>query len=264
MAKRLLVNGVGMTVLVPATKYMIHIPMAFHQGKSESALIICFGMGTTFRSALTWDVKTTVVELVPSVPLAFPFYHANAAEVLNNHNGRIVIDDGRRYLERCGEKFDIIVVDPPPPIEAAGSSLLYSREFYDLVKAHLKPNGILGTWIPICELDTAQAMVRSMYDSFPYIKCFDSLDSVGTHFLASMQTIPSRSVCELVKAMPVKSQNDLLEWTHTGVLTNDVQIVLSKEYTITNVLNSDLNFAITDQQPFNEYYMLRRVGWYQP
>ncbi len=264
MAKRLLVNGIGMTLLVPATKYMIHLPMAYHQGKSQSVLIICFGMGTTFRSALTWDVNTTVVELVPSVPKAFPFYHANAAEVLANPNGHIVIDDGRRFLERCGEKFDIIVVDPPPPVEAAGSSLLYSKEFYDLVKAHLKPNGILGTWIPLCLIDTAQAMVRSMYDSFPYIKSFDSLDNVGTHFFVSMQPIASKTAGELIAAMPAKAQSDLFEWTHTGNLTNDIQIVLSKEYRITSVLNSDLKFAITDQQPFNEYFMLRRSGLYRP
>ncbi len=47
--RRLLVNGVGMTSLTPETKFMVHLPMAFHQGRPESALIICFGMGTSFR-----------------------------------------------------------------------------------------------------------------------------------------------------------------------------------------------------------------------
>ena len=61
---------------------MVHLPMAFHNGPPKNALIICFGMGTTFRAALTWGVQATVVELVPSVPQAFPFYHADAAQVL--------------------------------------------------------------------------------------------------------------------------------------------------------------------------------------
>jgi len=39
------------------------------------------------------------------------------------------LDDGRRYLRRTQQKFDAIVVDPPPPFHAAGSSLLFSREF---------------------------------------------------------------------------------------------------------------------------------------
>ena len=38
-------------------------------------LIICFGMGTTFRSALSWGIPVTVVELVPKVPKLFPYYH---------------------------------------------------------------------------------------------------------------------------------------------------------------------------------------------
>jgi spermidine synthase len=65
MQKRLLVNGVGITSLDVITKFMAHLPLAFHSGESESVLIICFGMGTTYRSALSWEIKTTAVELVP-------------------------------------------------------------------------------------------------------------------------------------------------------------------------------------------------------
>ena len=42
----------------------------------------------------------------------------------------MVIDDGRRFLRRSETKFDLITINPPPQVEAAGSSLLYSREFY--------------------------------------------------------------------------------------------------------------------------------------
>jgi spermidine synthase len=152
----LLVNGIGMTSLTPITKFMVHLPLALHREPPKSALIICFGMGTTYRSALSWDLETTTVELVPDVPKAFGFYHADAAQILHNPKVHIVIDDGRRYLKRTREKFDVIVIDPPPPPEAAGSSLLYSVEFYDLVKQHLKPHGILQTWFPVGEVLVAQ------------------------------------------------------------------------------------------------------------
>jgi spermidine synthase len=256
--RRLLVNGIGMTVLTPATKYMVHLPMAFHRGKAESALIICFGMGTTFRSALTWDVETTVVELVPSVAQAFAFYHADTALVLSNPKGRVVIDDGRRYLERAGEKYDVLVVDPPPPVEAAGSSLLYSRQFYELAKKHLKPNAILETWIPGSPWDTRQAILRSIYESFPYVRCFASIENCGVHILASMEPIAGKSASQLAEAMPERAKRDILEWSKTGDLTADLQNVLSKEIQITNELNADLKFAITDDQPFNEYFFLRQ------
>jgi spermidine synthase len=92
-----------MTLLVPATKFMAHLPLALHQGKPNSVLIICFGMGTTYRSALSWNIETTAVELIPSVKEAFGFYHADALQVLKNPKGQIVIDDGRRFLNRTRE-----------------------------------------------------------------------------------------------------------------------------------------------------------------
>ena len=141
--KRLLVNGIGMTELTPVTKMMAHFTLASLPERGHDVLIICFGMGTSFRSAISWGVPTTAVELVPSVPKLFAFYHPDAGRVLKSPLARIVVDDGRRYQERSGEKFDAIIVDPPPPVATAGSSLLYSRDFYEVAKEHLRPGGIL-------------------------------------------------------------------------------------------------------------------------
>jgi hypothetical protein len=68
MDKRLLVNGVGITALTPITKAMAHFPLAFLDHPPRKVLVICFGMGTTFRSLLSWGEPTTAVDLVPSVP----------------------------------------------------------------------------------------------------------------------------------------------------------------------------------------------------
>jgi len=69
--RRLLINGVGITNLTPITKMMVHLPLAFMQRPPVNALVICFGMGTTYRSALSWHIPTTAAELVPSVPRCF-------------------------------------------------------------------------------------------------------------------------------------------------------------------------------------------------
>src|SRR5262249_38713079 len=153
--------------------FMVHLPLAFHEGQPGSALIVCFGMGTSYRSALSWGIPTTAVELVPSVKDAFGFYHADANRVVADPNGHIVVDDGRRFLKRSREKFDVIVVDPPPPPGAAGSSLLYSEEFYRLAKEHLNPRGILQAWFPGADDITVQAVLRSIAESFPHVRRFD-------------------------------------------------------------------------------------------
>jgi spermidine synthase len=256
--KQLFVNGIGMTSLVPPTKFMAHLPLALHNGDPESVLIICFGMGTSYRSALSWDVETTAVELVPSVKEAFGFYHADTPQLLRNPKGQIIIDDGRRYLNRTLEKFDVIVIDPPPPVEAAGSSLLYSEEFYALAKAHLKPNGILAAWFPNADPVSEQAILRSLVNSFSFVRCLRSIGDLGVHMLASSEQIPSLSAEQVAARMPAAAGKDLLEWAPSQDLASYVNEVLSKEIQIEGALNPNPHVRITDDHPYNEYFLLRR------
>ena len=257
--KHLLVNGIGMTSLTPITKFMVHLPLAFHKGRPESALIICFGMGTTYRSALSWDIETTTVELVPSVIESFGFYHADAAQVLANPKGHIVIDDGRRYLKRTSRKYDIIVVDPPPPVEAAGSSLLYSKEFYELAKQHLKPGGILQMWFSGGEILTGQAVFRSINESFPHVRGFVSVDGWGGHLLASSDPIEQLDANQLAARMPESAKKDLLEWDDSQDVPAYIGRVVNNEFLVPELLNPDPEVQITDDQPYNEYFLLRRL-----
>jgi predicted membrane-bound spermidine synthase len=256
--KQLFVNGIGMTSLVPPTKFMAHLPLALHNGDPESALIVCFGMGTSYRSALSWDVETTAVELVPSVKEAFGFYHADGPQLLRNPKGHIIIDDGRRYLNRTREKFDVIIIDPPPPVEAAGSSLLYSEEFYAMAKAHLKPNGILATWFPGADPVTAQAILRSLVNSFSFVRCFHSIGDLGVHMLASPEPIANLSAEQVAARIPAAAGTDLLEWASSRDLAGYLEQVLSNEIRIEGALNPNPHIRITDDHPYNEYFLLRR------
>jgi hypothetical protein len=258
--KKLLVNGIGMTTLTPITKFMIHLPMAFHDGPPSSVLVICFGMGTSYRSALSWNVDTTTVELIPSVPKAFPYYHADAAEVLKDPNGHIIIDDGRRFLKRTTKQFDVIIIDPPPPLAAAGSSLLYSTEFYELIKQHLKPKGIVQIWLPGGDRMSGLAITRSVESSFPNVRCFFSVENWGLHMLASLDPIEPRTPAQLAARMPSSAKKDLLEWTTEKDPAAYLGMVTSKEVPFEKVLNPNQEIRITDDDPLNEYFLLRAWG----
>jgi spermidine synthase/predicted MFS family arabinose efflux permease len=260
LGRLLCVNGIGMTTLTTTTKVMAHLPLAFHEGPRTSALIICFGMGTTFRSVLSWDIETTAVELVPSVKNAFGFFHADSARFVHQPKGRIIVDDGRRYLRRTSEKFDVIVLDPPPPLEAAGSSLLYSEVYYTLAKARLKPKGIIQAWFPGSE-DTlaAGAMFRSVHNSFPYVRCFDGVDGYGKHLIASMDSLPILTGAQLAARMPAAAQKDLLEWSPTADLPVCLERLVSQSTAVEDILYPDPEIRITDDRPYNEYFLLRRL-----
>ncbi|KJR43268.1 spermidine synthase with an [Candidatus Magnetoovum chiemensis] len=260
MNKRLLVNGIGITELTTITKNMTHIPMGFLDKRPSAALVICFGMGASYRSLLSWGVSTTAVELVPSVVDVFGFYFADAKEVLSNSNGKVIIDDGRRFLKRTNDKYDVITIDPPPPVEASGSSLLYSVEFYDLVKSHLKPDGILQQWFPGGEEKILHAAARSLTDAFAYVKAFKSIEDWGIHFLASNRpiNIPSKEV--FAQRMPKAAKKDMLEWFEHDDIDAIVSEILKKEIPLKNLLSQNKSLIITDDKPYNEYYMLRRIN----
>lgn len=279
--KLLLVNGMGMTYLTPITKFMVHLPLALQPEKPKSVLVICFGMGTSYRSALTWGIDTTAVELVPSVTRAFEFYHADAASFVNDANGKIIIDDGRRYLKRVAKKYDLIVVDPPPPVSAAGSSLLFSKEFCALAREHLNPGGILQmwfpdgtpvlkntgtncsenylTWVSIRKTVAAQGLARSLQETFPHVRCFSSVEKSGVHFLASAEPIEVAPLDQMLARLPERAKSDLMEWETQKDLPAYFESVVTQEIPLANILNANPKIKITDDGPLNEYFLLRQA-----
>ena len=256
--RRLLVNGMGMAKLTPITKMMTHLTLASLDHTPKRVLVICFGMGTSFRSAESWGIPSTVVELVPSVPKLVTFYHKDGDQVLSSPLGHVVIDDGRRFLERSPEPFDAIILDPPPPVQTAGSSLLYSQDFYEVAKTRLAPGGILQQWLPDGDDATQAAVAKALKDSFPYIRVFRGIDGWGWHFLASERPIPIRTAAELVAAMPSGAVRDMMEWGPAATPVEQVGLLLAHEESLEPMIAlSPTTPALQDDRPINEYFLLR-------
>jgi hypothetical protein len=255
----LLVNGVGMTYLTPITKFMAHLPLAFVDHAPRRGLVICFGMGTSFRSMHSWGIETTAVELVPSVPPLFPEFHPDAAGLLRSPRARIVIDDGRRFLDRTADRFDAIIVDPPPPVEAAGSSLLYSREFYAAMRPRLAPGGIVQAWVPGAEPAVGAAFALALREVFPHVRVYRSVEGWGAHFLASETPIPDRTPEELAARMPPEAAADLVAWGPHRTAAEQLRAVLTQQLPVDWPYLERQAPPLTDDRPLNEYFLLRRL-----
>lgn len=262
MQNQLLVNGYGMTTLTPLTKVMAHLPLAFLDHPPQDALDICFGMGTTFRSLLSWKINATAVELAPSVPQLFGYFHSDGPELMKSPLAHIVVDDGRRYLDRTMQQYDLITIDPPPPVEAAGSSMLCSERFYTAARRHLRPGGILAQWLPEGDAEDFASIARALRNSFPYICVFRYADRWGFHFLASERPLPDRTAGGLQRRMPDSAVTDLTEWAPSSGSSTVLRVfdaLLRNEIPIETVIAlSPAAPALSDDRPINEYYMLRR------
>ena len=258
--KRLLVNGVGMTGLTQITKMMAHLPLAFLDHPPQSALVVCFGMGTSYRSLLSWGISVTAAELVPSVPKLFPYFYSDAEQLLGSPRSKVVIDDGRRYLERSSAHYDVITIDPPPPVQAAGSSLLYTKEFYSIIQQRLAPGGILQQWLPDGDPEVRVSVTRALTESFPYVRVFSYGPEWGFHFLASDHPIPQRTPAELVQRMPASAVRDLAEWYPSIDPQRIFSTALSAERSPAEIFAaSPQTPAMQDDRPFNEYFLVRSL-----
>lgn len=264
MERQILVNGISMTGLTPITKMIAHLPLAFLQTPPKSALVICFGMGTTHRSMLSWGINSTAVELVPSVVTFFPYFHSDAEQLMQSPRSHIVVNDGRFFLDRSPEQYDVIVLDPPPPVEAAASSLLYSKEFYALAKPHLRPGGILQQWFPSSN-DPAiiSSVAKALKESFPYVRAFRSIEqgTKGCHFLASNSPIPDYDAQTLASHLPPAAAADFVEWDAGATAQSQFDHILHKELPLDALINPAPNVpALDDDRPVNEYFILRRMA----
>jgi spermidine synthase len=142
-----------------------HIPALIHP-KPVKVLGIGFGAGVSAGSFVPYDsVKSiTVVEMEPKVPPTSTKYFAPFDNnVKNDPRTRIVYDDGRHYMMTTKEKYDIIASDPLD-VWVKGTASIYSKDYFEQVKAHLNPGGYFTLYVPLYESD--EATVKSEFATF--------------------------------------------------------------------------------------------------
>jgi spermidine synthase len=258
------VAGTSMTLLTVDAKLMPILPLIARPA-STHALVVAFGMGTAFRSALIAGLHTDVVELVPSVPEMFPFYYPDAAAVLDDPNGHVIIADGRNHLELTDKRYDIIVTDPPPPIESSGASVITSREYYEAGHAHLTPNGIMMEWVPYGQtIDEFKTHIRAFTSVFPNVTIVFSAGGYGTYMLGSdapvafdhdsIQAVLSRpGILADISSSFDSPTNTIAGWTSTIDRLTWISGPAVTAFTGPGPM-------VTDDRPLSEYFLLRRLA----
>ena len=257
------VAGTSMTLLTVDANLMPILPL-MARPDSERALIVAFGMGTSFRSAVTAGLRTDVIELVPSVLKMFHFYHPDAERVLADPNGKVIVADGRNHLELTNERFDIIVTDPPPPLESSGASVISSREYYGAGKAHLNPGGVMMQWIPYGQtINEYKAHLRAFHAVFPQVTIVFGAGGYGNYLLGSDEPVTFEpDAIRAVLARPgvlddISSQFDSPTSTVEGWVAKIAELTWISGAEVTAFVGDGPE--VTDDRPLSEYFLIRRI-----
>ena len=106
-SRSLYINGTNITRLTIVTKVLAYVPKAARPNAS-TLLSICFGMGTTYRSAIILGLHTTAVDLDPTEPSVMSWFYPDASKYLHSPLGQVVINDGRNYVRLSDKRYDLI------------------------------------------------------------------------------------------------------------------------------------------------------------
>lgn len=261
--RRLLVGGVGMTSLTVDTKLMAYMPQALRPD-AEDFLVIAMGMGSTYRSGLKAGMRTDVVELSPSVPSQMGVFHEDAEQYLNHPDGRVIVSDGRNYVRLADKTYDVIAVDPAPPVESAGSVVLYTEEFLEQGKERLNPGGVFLLWVPYAlPPEDFRTHARTFDSAFEHVKLMLSPGKHGVYMLGSDEPMAfddadiraqlgRPEVLEDLADVPDYEPTDADGWVqalHEAEWLDDEEVTA---FTGPGPL-------ITDDRPLSEYFLWRRA-----
>ena len=138
----------------------------------ESVLVVGFGAGVTAGTFTQHPAvkHITISEIEPLVPAASSqYFKVQNYDVFHDPRTRVFYDDARHFVLTSNEKFDVITSDPIHPW-VKGTSTLYSKEYFELCKRHLKPGGVVTQWVPLYGSDpeTIKSELATFFEVFPH------------------------------------------------------------------------------------------------
>jgi spermidine synthase len=128
-------------------KLLAHLGPVFAAHR-DNALLIGLGTGVSAGELALWPEwkKIVVAELLPNVAAALPYFSEATYRVENDPRLEVRLGDAFRVLRRSPEKWDVILSEPPN-LWVRGTSQLFSRDFYAIVKARLNDGGVFVQWL---------------------------------------------------------------------------------------------------------------------
>jgi spermidine synthase len=124
---------------------LVHPAMLSHTNP-RTVFIAGGGEGATLREVLAYKTINKVVmvdidsEVIDICRRYLPVFHQGS---FKDPRLQLYFTDARKFLQETRDKFDVIVIDLVEPLEESPAILLYTREFYELVKDRLNTSGIM-------------------------------------------------------------------------------------------------------------------------
>jgi len=236
---------------------LVHPAMVTHPNP-EKVFIAGGGEGATLREVLAHNtVKKAVMvdideEVVNICRHFLPSWHQNS---FDDPRAELHFADARAYLEKNDAKLDVIIIDLPDPLEKGPARLLYTREFYELVKQRLQPDGIISVqaesanWTQIANFVD---IVNTLANVFPIVRPYQahvpSFNSLWGFATASQKLDPQKLTPEEID-LKISTRISRQLKSYDG-LTHQAMFTIPKHL---RLKLSEIEKVITDKEPLSIY-----------
>lgn len=152
-----------------------HLPLMVSE-HADTILVIGYASGMTVGSALLYPVRQVLAaEIEPAVIEASHYFDSYNNRPLEDPRVRMVLDDGRHFLQMTSERFDAVISEPSNPW-MSGPSRLFTYEFFELSRKHLNVGGVMAQWIQMYGMspDMIKTVIRTFHNVFPYVLIFQT------------------------------------------------------------------------------------------
>jgi spermidine synthase len=167
------------------TRWLAMLPI-LARPESEDVLLIGLGGGLTLQAIPSTVKHIDVIELESEVVKANrAVANVRDFDPLADPRVHIHVNDARGALVLTTRRYDAIISQPSHPW-TAGSSHLYTREFFSLIRDHLSPGGVFSQWIGLrfVDEDLLRTIVATLQDTFANVRLYQPVMG-SVVFLAS-------------------------------------------------------------------------------
>lgn len=234
------------TTDMPTQVLVAHLPFLFTGNEARDVAVIGLASGITL-GAVTLHPELTRIdtfEIEPALTRAARFFDNWNHGALRDPRVHLVANDGRNQLVLTPPStYDLIISEPSNPW-LTGVSNLFTREFFEMGKARLRPNGIWSQWVQMYGMNERdlRSVIRTFCTVYPHVLIFSTIQDADLVMIGSDRPM-----------MPDWAMAQALTHKAVGIEGEMTQIAMVDGYDLLSafLMDRDQAMFMTEGTPLN-------------
>ncbi len=225
----------------------VHFAMIQHKNP-RNVLLVSGGISGMIKEINKYNVESiTYLEINPEILSRLKHWNDS---VLNSPNLHIVKSDIRTFIANSDQKFDVILINLPPP-NSLGMNRFYTSEFFRIIKKLCNNETVICTGLPATvnyaeenALEVNSTLRKTLGTYFTNVLV---LTGEKNYFLASDQPLTTNISAKIAeKGIPTEYVNQYYI---------DDELLAARSRTITEQMNKDTQI----NRDFSPYMFIRQI-----